>query len=487
MTIEAQILEVERRITRLENSVGSTRSRENVQGEGLVRLHRSTLEVDISARVSELISRISTLESIVEDNLPVNIETINVKGIVDGNNSTSSTLSANGVFTGKKTEILNYGISFINVYTDVASATDGLSIEQSSDGVNWDHCDCYTVNAGAAKNYSINPHAKYYRVVYTNGAVAQSAFRMQTILKGNSKPSSHRIQDSIADDDDAELVKAVLTGKNNGSFVNVRTTLDGNLTISDNSSGLAIAKGDVSKHSFIHKFGNAPDFDTSDGEVTVWDGAEDGATWENMVYDYSSSADIDSISSSDAGDTVEIEILGLDSDYNAVTQTITLNGQTRVALTTSLVRVFRMINANSTNLVGHVFCYVNGSITGGVPDDASTIRSIIQPENNQTEMAVYTIPNGYTGYMRSWYAATAGASKTSDYIIRLKARPTGGVFQLKHKSSINETGSSHVQHQYIEPEVFQAKTDLEMTVEMTAAGGTGANISAGFDIVLVEN
>lgn len=414
-------------------------------------------------------------------------EEIVIEGKVDTNNSSTSTLLAAGVFTGTATEVLNYGTIFINVTSDVASETDGLSIQQSSDGTNWDHSDNYTIAAGAAKNFSINPFARYMRVVYTNGGSAQTYFRLQTIIKGNARPSSHRIQDAIADDDDAELIKAVLTGKANGTFVNVQTTSDGNLTISDNSSGLAIAKGDVTGYTFIHKFGKAPDFDTGDNEVTIWDGAEDGTSWELMNYVYSTTADIDSLSSSNAGDTVDIEIQGLDTNYDLVTQTVTLNGQTRVALSTNLIRVFRAKNVGSTDLVGHVFVFVNVSLTGGVPDTAANIRAIIQPENNQTEMAVYTIPDGYTGYMRDWYASTDGASKNSNYPVKLYARPFGQVFQLKHSSALSDNGTSAYQHKYEEPEVFAAKTDIEMTAQVLAVGTTGAAFSGGFDIVLVAD
>lgn len=411
-----------------------------------------------------------------------------LKGDVDSNNSTSTPLAGGGSFTGTATDISKYGIVFINVYADVASATDGLVIEQSSDGTNWDHDDSYTIPAGTGKNFSINPYAQYMRIRYTNGAGAQSAFRLQTILKGNAKPSSHRIQDAISDDDDAELIKAVLTGKNNGTFVNVLTTADGNLTISDNSDGLAIAKGDVTGHSFVHKFGNAPDFDTTDGEVTVWDGAEDGASWELMDYVYSTTADIDSISSSSAGDTQDIVIQGLDSNWELVTQTATLNGQTRVALTTPLIRVFRAYNDNSTETVGHVFVFVNGTLTGGVPDTNADIRAVIDPENQQTEMAVYTIPAGKTGYMRDWYMATSGGSKTSNYVVKLKSRNFGKIFRTKHTSALEAAAPSPYQHKYEEPEVFAEKTDIEMTVESIASPAATENaVSAGFDIVLVDD
>ena len=416
-------------------------------------------------------------------------------GMVDSNNSTATPLGIGGVFTGTATEILKDAILFINVYTDVASATDGLMIEQSSDGTNWDHDDVFTVPAGGGKNYSINPFARYYRIVYTNGAVGQSSFRLQAIQKEmNAKPSSHRIQDAIVDDDDAELVKAVLSAKIEGDgFVNIQATESENLRVTDAESGLAIAKGDVVGTSFIHKFGEAPDFDSTDGIVTIWDGADDGVLGGGaMVYTYSSTADIGLISSSNAGDTQDIEIQGLDTNGDLVTQTITLTGQTDVDISgvggTDLKRVFRMINRNSSDLAGVVYLRTNGSTqTAGVPDTANTVRAIINNGNNQTLMAIYTVPAGKTGYMRDWYAATAGGNRSSNYKIRLKARPDGEVFQLKHTSAVAENGTSAYQHDYNEPEVFSAGTDIEMTVATTDTPITGAAVSGGFDIVLVNN
>lgn len=138
-------------------------------------------------------------------------ELINVKGVVDSGNSTSTPLAGGATFTGTAFEILNYGIIFVSVYTDVASATDGLSIEQSHDGTNWDFSDSYTISAGANENYGVNPHARYLRVVYTNGATPQGSFRLQTVAKGNAKPSSHRLVDTVTTQDDAELVKSVIS------------------------------------------------------------------------------------------------------------------------------------------------------------------------------------------------------------------------------------------------------------------------------------
>lgn len=269
-----------------------------------------------------------------------------------------------------------------------------------------------------------------------------------------------------------------------GVTKNVQVSQDGYLSIEDNSSGLSIAEGHVTGKSFIHKFGNAPDFDTADGEVVVWDGAND-ADIAQMNYVYSTTAIIDSLSSSDNGDVVDIEVQGLDADYNLVVQTITLTGQTRVPLTTNLIRVFRLKNVGSVDLVGYVYCYENTALSGGVPTDTTKVRAVIENGNNQTEMAVYTVPAGKTAFVRSWFAASAGSNKVTNYIIRLKARPFGQVFQLKHRSAIGN--ASPIQHLYVEPSRFTEKTDLVITAQLTATGVTGASVSAGFDIVLVDN
>jgi len=153
-------------------------------------------------------------------------------GHVDTANSTSTPLGISAGFVGGWTNILEFGIIYISVYADQASAADGLLIEQSSDGVNVDGNDVFSIPATSGKNFSINPYAKYLRVSYTNGTVAQTEFRLQTILKQGGKPSSHRIQDNIVSDDDAELVKAVITGQSPfGTFLNVGVTKKSNLKV----------------------------------------------------------------------------------------------------------------------------------------------------------------------------------------------------------------------------------------------------------------
>lgn len=254
----------------------------------------------------------------------------------------------------------------------------------------------------------------------------------------------------------------------------------------NNDFGLEVAKGNINATTYIHKFGQAADFDTGDNIVTIWDGADDGFSGQRMRYIYSTGSDIDSVVSDSAGDNQVIEIQGLDGDSLPLTQSVTLNGQTRVEIGSSFYRVWRMKNTNSTDNAGHVQCYVSGAAPGGVVANGSDIRAIMQPENNQTLMAVYTIPNGYTGYMRDWYASTAGANRAANYDIRLKARPSGGVFQLKHLNNLQDGGTSYIQHKYTDPEKFTSGTDIEMTAEIKTGAITTASISAGFGLILIS-
>lgn len=155
-------------------------------------------------------------------------------GHVCTDNSTSTPLAGGASFTGAWQDTLNYNCLTFGVNADQDSATDGFDIQWSPDGVIIADHDYFTIGANAGKNFTFSPARRYVRVVYTNGATPQTVFNLQTIFKkGGFKPSSHRIQDSIVNEDDAELVKAVLTGENPaGTFVNFQSTTQGNFKIS---------------------------------------------------------------------------------------------------------------------------------------------------------------------------------------------------------------------------------------------------------------
>lgn len=267
-----------------------------------------------------------------------------------------------------------------------------------------------------------------------------------------------------------------------GNVQSVNVTEDGDMSVSDNSSGLAIAEGKVTKKTFIHKFGHAGEIDVADTFVPIWDGAG-VLTAGNRDYNYSITNDINTVSSSNVADTHDLEIQGLDINYELITQTVTLNGQNKVTLTTPLLRVFRMFNNNSSDFAGNIYCYVDTAISVGVPTDTTKIRAIINNGNNQTLMALYTVPAGKTAYMRDYYVALLRSADNQSRV-KLWSRLEGKVFRLKHQIAVSNRGTSAYQHRFEEPEVFTEKTDIYLSAD---ADANDTEVSGGFDIVLKDN
>ncbi len=164
---------------------------------------------------------------------PIVIRTLGVISVV---NSTTAALGISGVFTGIGEEVKDNAQITVFIKSDATSAINGLRLEFSTDNIVWDAADAYTITANSSKVFTLGPSARFFRVVYTNGLTAQTTFKIQTIYRFvRTKPSSHRINESIATEDDAELVKAVLTGEDNtnpGTFVNVQVDEQGRLLVS---------------------------------------------------------------------------------------------------------------------------------------------------------------------------------------------------------------------------------------------------------------
>lgn len=124
---------------------------------------------------------------------------------VSTTNSSTTPLAANGVFTGAWEAVANYSVIEVTAISNVASATDGFTIQQSTDGTNIDVTDSYTATAASGKTISLSPAASFYRIVYTNGGTIQASFRLQTVYhRGFVKPSSQRASDAMTNESDLE-------------------------------------------------------------------------------------------------------------------------------------------------------------------------------------------------------------------------------------------------------------------------------------------
>lgn len=103
--------------------------------------------------------------------------------VIDATNSSTTLLGGNGIFTGTSQSSLPYSALSIEVFADQASAANGLQVEQSTDGTNWDTIDTFSISASVDFQTTVNLIGSKYRIVYTNGSVAQGTFRLQTVAQ----------------------------------------------------------------------------------------------------------------------------------------------------------------------------------------------------------------------------------------------------------------------------------------------------------------
>lgn len=237
---------------------------------------------------------------------------------------------------------------------------------------------------------------------------------------------------------------------------------------------LEVARGNIPGISGIHVVAHSGNVSTD--LQTVWG--------EAALYTYSSTADINTISSSSAVDTQDIVVVGLDVDYIEVVQTVTLTGQTPATLATPLMRVNYMYNDSGTDLQGNVYLWVSGGgDIAGVPNVQADIRSRINImavsgiSHGASTSSVYTVPAGKQAFI-----VFGKASATADKAIELTfwARRPGKVFVIAHHVDFKNTNYDYF---FKLPAPIPEKSDLEVRAIFDV--GTG-QVNANYDIIVED-
>lgn len=241
---------------------------------------------------------------------------------------------------------------------------------------------------------------------------------------------------------------------------------------------LQIARGQIAYHYPLFKFGFNGDVD--DSLETVW--AQGG------LYSYLSAATVLKVSSSSLDDSAtgtgarRVKLFGLDADYNEISEVVQLAGQTAINTSNSFLRITRMVvqTAGTGGQNAGVIYAGTGSVSSGVPANK---YATIAVGDNQTLMALWTVPAGHTAYMNQVDITVATTQNNKYCTTHLVARPFGGVFQVKDKF-VKAESSHHQEYKY--PLEFAEKTDIEVRAIGDSAGADIA-ISAGMDFVYIKN
>jgi hypothetical protein len=240
---------------------------------------------------------------------------------------------------------------------------------------------------------------------------------------------------------------------------------------------LQVARGQVDGHKTLFKFGINGDVGTS--VETVW--AQGG------IYVYPASATVMKISSSSADDAAAgtgartISIAGLDANYNEISETVILDGQTAVNTVNSYLRISRMfvVTAGSGATAAGTIYAGTGTVTSGVP---ATVYGMIALGANQTQMTFWTVPAGYTLYLTGLFYTSANTTANAWTNFQLIQRPLGGVFRQQSSSRVPGNGDFVIDLHT--PIAFAEKTDIEVRA---VASTSPSNVSAEFEGIYIKN
>lgn len=236
---------------------------------------------------------------------------------------------------------------------------------------------------------------------------------------------------------------------------------------------LSVARGLIPGVIGINKFGRNPDVDI--GTEDIW---SQGGTWVAPTV-----ARVHNLASTSANDAAAgtgartLTVNGLNGSYVDTTETVTLNGVANVATVNSYVIIHRMIVQTAGSVGSNV-----GTITATAVTDA-TISIAMVIGKNQTQLAIYQVPAGYTAYMSKYKSSFDGGANSSVFT-ELFAKAFGGVFALKGTLILNIDGTSAGVREFTTPLVFAEKTIIKLTA---TADTNNSNVTGAFDMILIAN
>lgn len=234
----------------------------------------------------------------------------------------------------------------------------------------------------------------------------------------------------------------------------------------DEQFDLNVARGKVRGASTIHKFGATP-VQSTNTTATVWDKPDTLYPW--TAFDTPGVLVAAQVGSDDNGKVVTI--IGLDSNWDIIEEDFTLSSTGIVTGTKIFKRVYRAyIKTGSTNIGQLNFS------RGGT--DILRINAGL----GQTLMSVYTVPNGYTGYIyQGVCSAQSGADATGFMMVRYNS--IGNAFRVGHTFEVSGSGGEYF-YKFAFPIEIPQHSDIDIRLSSRSNNG---RFTAAFDILLIKN
>lgn len=362
-------------------------------------------------------------------------------------NSSTVALSGGATFTG---------VAETNGLADmlVACLTDRdgtLYVDLGPGGTNWDSTFTFQVTGGVNEIHRIVKGPRFVRVRYTNGSVAQSYMRL-TSYYGSFPVLNSPLKNPVAQDADATTVRAV-------------------------TEETGIAGGLFTGYSIVNKFGTNSDIDTGTVPEDIW---EVGGTYTGFPDGSPETIQVFSDSANDAAAGTgarTVTLIGLNGDWSVLSETVTLNGVTPVATVGQFRRVHtaQVVTAGSGGVNAGTITFRHSTTT------ANVFLSIV-PGRNQSNCSAYTVPAGFTAYMRRMQGNIRG-NTTAAVDGYIWTRSFGGVFRSRRPFTM--TNTTPLKDDIYGGLVFTEKADIVLRINLATANNTP--VSGGYDLLLVKN
>lgn len=368
-------------------------------------------------------------------------------GIESTNNKTTTPLNAGNTYTGTW-ELNSWPDTLVVCKTDQAGT---LIADFSPDGTNVDSSLSFKVAANSNEFHILVKGPRYFRIRFENTSASNQTFIRLYCYHGTFNKGTSPLNSTIAQDADALIVRSL-------------------------TEELTIGEGKMAGYSTVNKAGKNPDIDTGSVPEDIWGNSGTYTGW-------ATSAETLQVFSSDANDTSAgtgartVRIVGLDANYNVISETVTLNGTTPATTSNSFLRAhtMRVVSAGSGGKNA-------GTITVRQSTTTANIMLFMLAGINQTNDVGYTIPAGKTGYLRRFrvqvLSNNAGAVNGAILI-----REFGEIFRERRPFTASNT-SYYVEDIYGGLTIPE-KSDVIMRV--TSATANNLVVTGGYDLVVVDN
>jgi hypothetical protein len=204
---------------------------------------------------------------------------------------------------------------------------------------------------------------------------------------------------------------------------------------------LAIAKGESNDYSARNIFGYNSTVGTS--YIPLWE--------NSTVYTYPTQPLTMTVTSNVVDNGVQVRIIGLDGDYNVITEVVTL--AVSVATTQQFFRINDVvtISGNAANDI----TISNGGIT----------YAKVRGGDGKNQASIYTVPAGHSLYLVriDAFCATAAQNNRQIYFRNLACLPSGVKLRVAETSFLE---IMHIQRQV--PFRYNEKTDIEFQLHGSA-------------------